>query len=296
MAARALLATIFIACLAVVALRAGEDFDDLKIEKALAGYRFTEGPAWSRDGFLVLCDVPSNRMIKWVPGQKPEPYREDTGGACGSAFDVQGRLYICESRSRRVVRLDKYGHAEVLAERFEGKRLNAPNDIAVRKDGNAYFTDPAFGAQSDTRELSFFGVYRIAPKGELEVIAKPRGRPNGIALSANGRTLYVSNSDERNVRAYDLDRSGAASNERIAISGIEGVPDGIRLDEKNNVYVAARHVDIFSPDAKLLHSIELSEKPSNLAFGDADFETLYVTARTSVYRVRVGIKGAVQHQ
>jgi gluconolactonase len=291
MIARGLLAIFFVAFLLTA-----QDFDDMKVERVLAGYRFVEGPAWSRDGFLVLCDVHANKMIKWVPGQKPETYREDTNGACGSAFDIQGRLYICESRTRRVVRLDKLGKVEVLADRFEGKRLNAPNDIVVRRDGNTYFTDPAFGAQSDSRELNFYGVYRIAPKGELEVIAKPHGRPNGVALSANGRTLYVTNSDERNVRAYDLDKAGAASNERVVLTGIDGVPDGIRLDEKNNMYIAARHVNIFSPSGQPLHTVELSEKPSNLAFGDADLSTLYITARTSVYRVRVGIKGAVQHQ
>ncbi len=125
-----------------------------------------------------------------------------------------------------------------------------PNDLAVRKEGDVYFTDPAFGNQQDTRELDFFGVYHISRKGELEVIAKPKGRPNGIALAPDGRTLYVSNSDERNVRAYDLDKSGAASNERTLISGIEGVPDGICVDEKGDLYVAANRMQVYSPEGK----------------------------------------------
>jgi gluconolactonase len=191
--------------------------------------------------------------------------------------------------------MDKKGEMQVLADKWEGKRLNAPNDIVVRKDGHVYFTDPAFGNQADTRELDFYGVYHIAPKAELRLIAKPAGRPNGIALSANGRVLYVANSDEHNVRAYDVDRSGEVSNERVVISGVGGVPDGIRVDEKGNIYVAANGVAIYDAQGKLLDTIELPETPANCAFGDADLATLYVTARTSLYRVRRNVKGALQY-
>ena len=274
-----------------------QDFSGYSIEKVFGGYKFAEGPSWSPEKFLVFCDVPTNRILRWVPGGKAEPFRENSEGATGTAFDVQGRMYICESRGRRVIRVDhKHNKTETLAEKWEGKRLNAPNDIAVRRDGNAYFTDPAFGYQDATRELSFYGVYRIAPKGEVEVIAKPKGRPNGIALSASGRLLYVTNSDEHNIRVYDLDKAGAASNERIFAANIEGVPDGIRLDEKGNVYVAATHVIVYSPEAKVLHQFDFSEKPSNLAFGDSDNATLFITARTSVFRVRLNVKGAVAYQ
>jgi gluconolactonase len=189
--------------------------------------------------------------------------------------------------------MDKAGHVEVLAERWEGKRLNAPNDIAIRKDGNVWFTDPAFGAQSDSRELDFHGIFHITPKGVLELLAKWKTRPNGIALTANGRTLYVTNSDERNVRAWDIDKNGAATNERIAIANIKGVPDGIRLDEKNNLYVAGSNVTVYAPDGKILRQFEFVEKPSNMAFGDADLQSLFVTARSSVYRIRMNVKGAV---
>jgi gluconolactonase len=125
----------------------------------------------------------------------------------------------------------------------------------------------------------------------LEVIAKPKGRPNGVALAPDGRTLYVGNSDERNVRAYDLDKSGGASNEHILISGIEGVPDGICIDEKGDLYVAANRIQAYSPEGKLLGMIPTEETPSNCAFGDPDLGSLYITARTSVYRVRLDVKG-----
>ena len=127
----------------------------------------------------------------------------------------------------------------MLAESWEGKRLNAPNDLAVSRSGHVYFTDPAFGESSDRRELDFYGVYHIPPKGPMKLVARPAGRPNGIALSPNGRVLYVGNADEHNIRAYDLDRDGDTSNERVLVAGIADVPGGIAVDEKGDLYVAA---------------------------------------------------------
>ena len=280
----------------IAVLSAGaQDFSEIQVEKVASGYRFTEGSVYSHDGFLLFSDVPNNKIMKLTPGEGMSVFREDSNGANGNTYDSQGRLLTCESRTRRVTRTDKKGKIEVLAERWEGKRLNAPNDIVVRRDGHIFFTDPAFGNQADSRELDFYGVYHITPKGELSVIAKPEGRPNGIALSPNGRILYVSNSDERAIRAYDLDRGGVATNERVLVSGIDGPPDGIRVDEKGNLYVTAKMVSIYSPQGKLLHSIEMAENPHNCAFGDPDFQTLYITATTSVYRVRLNVKGAVQY-
>lgn len=266
-----------------------------QIDRIAAGYRFTEGPAWSREGFLLFSDVPNNQIIKYVPGEKPTVFRENSNGANGNVFDAQGRFYTCESRTRRVVRMNKKGAIEVLAEKWEGRRLNAPNDIVVRKDGHIYFTDPAFGNQADTREVDFFGVYHITPKGELNLIAKPTGRPNGIAFAPGGHVLYVANSDEHNVRAYDVDHAGNTSNERIVISGVDGVPDGMRVDEKGNIYIAASGVAVYDPHGKLLETIQTPETPANCTFGDGDLQTLYVTARTSVYRVRRNVKGALQY-
>jgi gluconolactonase len=273
----------------------GQDFSHIAIEKVDAGFRFTEGPVWSREGFLLFSDVPNNQIRKLVPGERSVAFRDDSHGANGNTFDAQGRFYTCESKTRRVVRVDKKGKMEVLAEKWEGKRLNAPNDIVVRKDGQIYFTDPAFGDQADTRELAFYGVYHINPKGVMNLIAKPAGRPNGIAFSPNGKVLYVANSDDRNVRAYDVDHNGAVSNERVVVSNIDGVPDGIRLDEKGNLYVTAKGVSVYTAEGKLLHTIELSETPANCAFGDPDLQTLYITARTSLYRVRLNVKGSVQY-
>src|SRR6266851_312948 len=274
---------------------AAQETQDMPMDRVASGFRFTEGPAWSREGFLLFSDVPNDKIMKYVPGQKPTVFRENSNGANGNCFDAQGRFYTCESRTRRVVRMDKKGEMQVLAEKWDGKRLNAPNDIVARKDGHIYFTDPAFGNQADTRELDFFGVYHITPKGELRLVAKPAGRPNGIAFAPGGHVLYVANSDEHNVRAYDVDHNGEVSNERVVISGVSGVPDGIRVDEKGNIYVAANGVAIYDSHGKLTDTIEFSETPANCAFGDSDLETLYITARTSLYRVRRNVKGALQY-
>ena len=280
----------------LLALQASaQDFDGLTVEKIATGYFFTEGPAWSRDGFLVFSDVPNNRLLEFKFGEKTTQFRANSNGAMGNAFDSQGRLYTCETHSRRITRTDKRGKVETLVERYGGKQFNAPNDIVVRKDGQVFFTDPAFGNQEDTRDLDFFGVYHVSPRGEVDLIAKPKGRPNGIALSPNGRILYVSNSDEHNIRAYDLDSKGAASNERVLVAGIDGIADGLRTDEKGNLYLAANKIEVYSPDGKPLGSIALSETPSNLTFGDEDLQSLFVTARTSVYRIHLDVKGSVQY-
>jgi gluconolactonase len=281
------------AALACALMALAQDFPPVEIETLTSKVGVAEGPAWSRDGgFLVFSDTRADRLMKWVPGHPPEVLRESAGGPSGNAFDQQGRLYTCETRGRRVVRAAREGRLDVLAERYEGKRLNAPNDVVVSRSGHVYFTDPAFGSQSDTRELEFYGVYHLPPKGPLRAFARPAGRPNGIALSPNGRTLYVTNSDEHNVRAYDLDRDGAPSNERVLISGIPAVPGGLRPDEKGNLYVAAGGILVYSPEGKLLRNIETTERPSNCGFGEADLKTLFVTARNSVFRLRFDARGA----
>ena len=196
--------------------------DEGTVAKVAHGYRFTQGPAWSRDGFLYFSDIPGNRILKESPDGTIAVFREDANGAAGNAFDAQGRLLTCETHTRRVIRADKKGHIEVLAEKWNGKRLNAPSDLTVGKTGHIYFTDPAFGSQQDSRELNFYGVYHITPKGQLSLIAKPVGRPNGITLSADGRMLYVANADERNIRAYDVDREGEVSGERAFNAKLDG--------------------------------------------------------------------------
>ena len=284
-----------IVVLLLAAVAWGQAPQEYTVQVVANGMRFADGPVWSLEDFLLFSDTVTDKQHKFIPGKGVSEIGSRPGGTAGNAYDDKGNLYTCEFRERRVTRTAKNGKADVIAARFEGKRLNAPNDVVVRRDGNVYFTDPAFGNQEDTRELDFNGVFRVTPRGQIEAIAKWKTRPNGLALSSNGRTLYVSDSDSQSIHAFDLDRAGAASNDRVVISKIPGVPAGLRTDEMGNIYVAAKGVLVYSPEGELVRTIAIQETPSNLAFGDADFSTLYVTARTSVYRIRVGVKGAVPY-
>jgi len=273
-------------------LTVGQAVSTLKVELVAEGFPGGEGPVWSREGYLIFSDYSRDRLYKYVPGKAPEIYRENSNGANGNTFDAQGRLYSCEYKARRVTRTDRSGRIEVLADRFEGKRFNAPNDIIVRRDGHVFFTDPLF-TPLDQREIDFYGVYHITPTGQIDALARMTTRPNGIALSPDGRTLYVANTDERNVRAYDVDTNGKASNERV-LATLDADPDGLRVDAKGNLYVAARGVQIYSPAGTLLGRITAPISPRNIAFGDADLKTLYLVGN-SIFKVRLETPGSLQY-
>jgi len=280
---------------AVLALgtAAAQDFARLQVEEVATGYAGGEGAVWSRSGFLLFSDYAKDRIYKYVPGKAPEVFREDSHGANGNTLDRQGRLYTCEYRSRRVTRTDRAGKVEVLVEQFEGKRFNAPNDIVVRRDGHVYFTDPLF-TPLDHRDLDFYGVYHMTPKGSLEAIARLKTRPNGITLSPDGKTLYVANTDEKNIRAYDLDRLGQASHERIVIPNLPAGPDGMRTDVKGNLYITADGVLVYSSQGKLLGKIQTPVRPRNLAFGGDKLRTLYIIG-DALFRVQLPVSGSVQY-
>ena len=271
---------------------AGQDFSGVKLELTAKDYVFTQGPVWSTAGnYLIFSDIPTDRLLKWVPGHPVEVFRADAHGPSGNAFDSHERLYTCETRARRVTRTAKNGQIETIAAEWEGKKLNAPSGIVIGKSDHVYFTDPAFGSQQDHRELDFYGVYHVPPKGPMKLAAKWTKRPNGIALSPNGRTLYVAAADEHSVRAYDLDKEGDASNERVFVSKIEGVPSGLHVDEKGNLYVAANKILVFHPDGSRAGAIEVHERASNCTFGFPDATMLFITAQGNLFRTKVDVKG-----
>jgi gluconolactonase len=258
------------------------------------GFAFVEGPVWVKQGYLVFSDIYNSRIMKIPTANQPSIYRDYTNAANGNSMDVQGRLYSCERDGHRVVRMEKDGSVTVVASEYEGKRLNSPNDVVVRHDGQVYFSDPASDAVLDRRELDFNGVFHVTPEGKVSLVAKMT-RPNGVALTPDGKTLYVADSQQRKIMAYDLDAQGNASGERVFIAGIDGGPDGLRVAANGNLYIACRGIAIYTPDGKFVKMIEFPETPANCAFGDRDLRTLYVTARTSIYRVRIPDKGALQY-
>jgi gluconolactonase len=265
------------------------------IEKVGSDFAFVEGPVWSKQGFLVFSDIYNSRIMKIAGSAKPEIYRNYTNAANGNSMDVQGRLYTAERDGRRISRMEQDGAISVLASEWQGKRLNSPNDIVVRRDGHVYFTDPASKAVLEPQELGFNGVYHITPGGKLSLITRTMARPNGVALTPDGHTLYVADSEERKILAWDLDAGGTASRERVFISGMEGSPDGLRVAENGNLYIAAKGIAVYSAAGRLLRTIDFPETPANCAFGGSDLRTLYVTARTSVYSVRIPDRGSLQY-
>ena len=265
------------------------------IERVAGDFGFVEGPVWSKQGFLIFSDIYNSRIIKLTGGNKPEIYRNHSLAANGNAMDVQGRLYSAERDGRRVVRMETNGSLTVIAGEFHGKRLNSPNDVVVRRDGHVYFSDPASKAVLEPQDLGFNGLYHVTPSGKLELISGKFARPNGVALTPDGRTLYVADSQQKKILAYDLDQAGNAKNERSFAEGIDGSPDGLRVAANGNVYVACRGICVFAPSGKMIRMIEFPETPANCAFGDADLRTLYVTARTSVYKIRIPDKGSFQY-
>jgi gluconolactonase len=264
------------------------------VERYGSDFGYVEGPVWSKQGFLIFSDMFDSRIMKMSHASHSEIYRDYTNGANGNSMDVQGRLYSCERDGRRVVRMEKDGSLTTIASEFEGKRLNDPNDVVVRRDGQVYFTDPAPKDSLQHFELGYSGVYHVTPQGAISLITRMT-RPNGVALTPDGRTLYVADTTERMIMAYDLDAEGNASRERVFISGIDGGPDGLRVAANGNVYIACRGIAVYRRDGKFIRMMEFPEMPANCTFGDRDLKTLYVTARTSVYRVRIPDKGFLQY-
>jgi len=271
-----------------------------QVEKVAGNFQFTEGPVWNPAGFLLFSDIPANQIIKLLPGSAPSVFRTPSGNSNGLTYDRQGRLTICEHSNRRVTRLEADGSLTVLADRYEGKKLNSPNDLVVRSDGTIYFTDPPYGIpEGQQQELPFQGVFKIAPDGKLTLLVQDFERPNGIALSPDEKTLYVADSARGHVRAFVVAKEGSTSNGRIFAemkSERPGVPDGMKVDREGNLYVTgAGGVWAFDKTGKHLGSIVMSELPANCAWGDDDFRTLYLTARTSLHKIRLKIPGFITY-
>ncbi len=299
-------------------VRVDSGFDPLvpkgsHIEKVASGFTFIEGPLWRPNGVLWFSDVTGNVVRQWAPdGTVTEILKaggigatglppSELAGPNGTTAGKDGAVLLCQQGNRRIVRITKDGHLATAADRFDGKKLNSPNDLVYRSDGTLYFTDPPYGLRDDDRdrakELRFNGVFRLTPEGDLQVAVRDLSRPNGIALSPDEKTLYVANSDEKRKvwMRYDVAADGAISNGKVFADVTEekggGLPDGMKVDSLGNVYATGPGgVWIFSAEGKHLGTFKPPETPANCAWGD-DGKTLYMTARTSLYRVKLAVSG-----
>lgn len=263
-----------------------------RAEKIAGGFQFLEGPVWrSQTGDLLFSDIPASKIHR-LHQEAIEVFRSPTGKANGNTLDREGRLVTCEHENRRVSRTEADGSVRPLATHFRGKRLNSPNDVVVRKrDGSVYFTDPPYGVSPEARELDFQGIYRIDGASEPQLLLEDFDKPNGLAFSPEGTTLYCADTERGHVRAFDVHDDGGLRGGRL-FCRVER-PDGMRVDAEGKLWIAARDgVRAFAPSGQAAGKIQVAEQPANLSFGGADRQTLYITARTSLYRIRLEVPGA----
>jgi len=266
-------------------------------ERLATGFVFTEGPLWHPEGFYTFVDIRRNNgeLHRLVPGKPAELLRKDTGEGNGTTFDLEGRFVMCEGGNRRLSRTDASGKLEVLVDRYEGKRFNRPNDVVCKSDGSLWFTDPGYRVPIAQRELDA-GVYRVAPDGTV-TLAVPCEYPNGLAFSPDERTLYVANTRwTAYIHAIELDATGKMIRRRVfadmSSDETAGVPDGMKVDVEGRVYCTGPGGTwVFAPDGKHLGIIRTPEYPANITFGGPDLKTLFFTANTSIYTLRMKVPG-----
>jgi gluconolactonase len=283
------------------------------LDRVAGGFEFTEGPVWTRDGALLFSSPNTNQIYRWTPQGVVTVFRSHSGytgtdigryhqpGSNGLTFDPAGRLTMCQHGNRRILRVEPHGNTTVLADRFEGKQLNSPNDLVYRSDGTLYFTDPPFGLpevfDDPKKELGFSGVFMVRD-GQVSLVDGSLAGPNGLAFSPDEQFLYVGNWDPESkvVMRYDVSPDGSTSRGEVFfdMTGAEGEDaiDGIKVDELGNLYVCGPGgVWVLAPDGRHLGTLRLPEDPHNLAWGDPDGRSLYITALTSVYRLRLNVAG-----
>jgi gluconolactonase len=271
-----------------------------QLEKVAGGFGFTEGPVWDERGFLYVSDEEQNKIYKVFEDGRKEVLIS-LGDPDGNAYDGKLRLIDCASVLRAIIAVTPDGKYTILADKFEGKKFNSPNDVILGPDAAIYFTDPTLDlVKGETQEIPFQGVYRLDEKGNVRLLTKDLTQPNGLAFSPDGKKFYVDDSEQRNIRVYDVNADSSLSNGRIFGSEAggkhEGVPDGMRVDKAGNIFVTGpKGIWIWDSEGHHLGTIEMPEHPANLIWGGKDYGTLYITATTSVYKLRTKALGFVPY-
>ena len=301
---------------------------DSKLERVATGFKkWTEGPVWTREGILLFAEIPANNIIQWTPGkgasvfihpsgyEGSEPYKGPEPGSNGMTLDADGRVSVAGHARRNVWRMesvDPKAQITILADSYQGKKLNSPNDLVYKSDGSLYFTDPPYGLQTQgdddpQKALKVNGVYRLpgarqhkpgAPpdRDQLQLVIKDLPRPNGLAFSPDERFLYIADSGKRQWLRYRVQDDGSVTDGKLFLDAstdpAKGSPDGIRVDKEGNIYGSGPGgVWIISPDGKHIGTIKVPEVVSNVAWGDADGKRLYITASTSLFRIQLKVPG-----
>jgi gluconolactonase len=290
---------------------------NVNVERIVSGRKWVEGPVWNRtECYLLFSDIPTNSVIKWQEGKGTSVFLKPSGytgkatfegsepGSNGLAFDLEGRLVLAEHGDRRIARLERNAKQTTLVDRFEGKRINSPNDLVFKSNGDLYFTDPPFGLPKSfddpRKETPFQGVYKYSKDGKLTLLSKDIKAPNGIAFSPDEKTLYISNADPMNAvwMAYDVKADGTIDNGKVLFNATPwtkskpGVPDGMKVDREGNIFGAGPGgIHVISPNGKHLGSIEIGVPTGNLAWGE-DGSSLFITSNTNVFRLKLKTKGA----
>jgi gluconolactonase len=274
---------------------------DAKLTTVAAGFGFTEGPVWDPAGFLYVSDEEINKIFRVyvADGRKEEVVA--LGDPDGNTYDREHHLLDCASVLRAIIQVEPDGKFKILADHYQGKRFNSPNDVIIGPGGAIYFTDPTLDlVKGEKQEIPFQGVYRLDSNGEVRLLTKELTQPNGLAFSPDGKSFYVDDSKQRNIRVYGVRVDGSLTDGRIF--GEEpggkgdGVPDGMKVDKNGNLYVTGpKGIWVWDPQGHHLGTIAMPEQPANLAWGDADYGTLYIAATTSVYRLKTKAHGFVPY-
>lgn len=274
---------------------------DAKLTTVATGFGFTEGPVWDPAGFLYVSDEEINKIYRVYVSDGRKEEVVSLGDPDGNTYDREHHLLDCASVLRAIIQVEPDGKYKILADRYQGKRFNSPNDVVIGPDGATYFTDPTLDlVKGEKQEIPFQGVYRLDSNGEVRLLTRDLTQPNGLAFSPDGKSFYVDDSEQRNIRVYGVMPDGSLSKGRIF--GEEpggkgdGVPDGMKLDKNGNLYVTGpTGIWVWDLRGNHLGTIAMPEQPANLAWGDADYGTLYITATTSVYRLQTKAHGFVPY-
>ena len=261
---------------------------DGRIEKLAGGFKFTEGPVSDGKGNVLFCDIPNNRIHKWSPDGKVSTFFANSGGANGLYFDKGGNLFVCQMDARKVVSIDKNGKVSVLADNYDGKDLNSPNDLWLDPKGGIYFTDPRYGRRDNLEQDGEHVYYLSADRKKLIRVVDDMVRPNGLIGTRDGKKLYIADHGAGRTYAYRINSDGTLSDKRLFAT--EG-SDGMTIDNEGNIYLTTDAVKVYDSKGNCKEIIDIGERPANVTFGGKDKRTLFITARTSLYSVKMRTKG-----